>query len=456
MNKGQIDIVKAHIDAYMTLELPKRLAEAYASTTDLNTVQIGEYTAKEFLSASNKVFNQFNEELSTVFAKALPYQYNFHNEYGNADLNQDLTNYFAQVNNNSFAKAITHLNRLIHYQAVNGFWEKSKRKYFRHSETSVAEEKERIDLVAHHIDEVSGQLETLLGELEDSKSELESFTNAKASELSEIESLLTANRTHSNEINEIHTKASTTVEKINALLATADEKKDESDELLSELRKESQGLKDSIEQLDQGIKKQTNTFEKLKTDFERNLSFVESKTEFFEERNSYLNDLIEREVGASLFETFKHRKSELVSSIGFWKISVPLTALVCIIWIFFLFGNGDLSALTWQVILINSLKALPALALLLFSISQYTKERNFQEEYAFKSAVALTVNSYADQLQDIANKDRLIMDSVEQIYRSPLGGKDSKAKEAANLVNTAKSLVEEVKVFTRKSSESSK
>lgn len=456
MNKKQIDIVKSHVDAYMTLDLPELLAETYAGTTDLSTVQIGEYTAKEFLSASNKVFNQFREEISTVYAKALPYQYHFHNEYGAADLNQDFSAYFTHVNSKQFGNAITHLNRLIHYQAINGFWEKSKRKYFRHSEASVAEEKERIDLVSQHLEAVSGQLEGLLAELEGSKSDLEAFTNAKSSELNEIESLLEANRTHSNEIGEIHNKASGVVEKINALLAAADEKRDESEELLSGVRKESQGLKGTIEQLEQTIQKQAVTFDKLKADFGSKLSFVEGKTEFFEERNSYLDDLIGREVGASLFETFKQRKKELGSSIGFWKWSVPVTALACIVWIFFLFGNGDLSNLSWQVILINSLKALPALALLLFAISQYTKERNFQEEYAFKSAVALTVNSYADQLKDETNQDRLIMDSVEQIYRTPIGGKESKTKELASLGSTAQSLVDEVKSLVGKGSGSTK
>ena len=58
-----------------------------------------------------------------------------------------------------------------------------------------------------------------------------------------------------------------------------------------------------------------------------------------------------------------------------------------------------------------------------FVISQYTKERHFQEEYAFKSAVALTVNSYAEQLKTNDNKDKLIMDSVDKIYRTPIDKK---------------------------------
>ncbi|MFT5397066.1 MAG: hypothetical protein ACI85N_002283, partial [Gammaproteobacteria bacterium] len=141
---------------------------------------------------------------------------------------------------------------------------------------------------------------------------------------------------------------------------------------------------------------------------------------------------------------FKQRKGELSTSISFWKWSVPITAIATIAWIFFLFGNGDLANLEWQVIFVNSLKALPAIGLLLFSISQYTKERNFQEEYAFKSAVALTVNAYADQLIVEENKDKLIMDSVNEIYKSPLSSKHKDA-ENKSLTGTAKELTEVAK-----------
>ena len=177
---------------------------------------------------------------------------------------------------------------------------------------------------------------------------------------------------------------------------------------------------------------------------------MEEKTTYFEERNSYLDDLIGREVGASLFETFKQRKAELNTSITFWKWCVPITALATIIWIFVLFGNGDLGALGWQVIFINSLKAIPAVGLLLFAISQYNKERNFQEEYAFKSAVALTVNSYADQINAESNKDKMIMESVGEIYKTPLSRKNNQANEAKTLIGTARELTDVAKSLVDK------
>ncbi len=68
-----------------------------------------------------------------------------------------------------------------------------------------------------------------------------------------------------------------------------------------------------------------------------------------------------------------------------------------------------------------------------YAIAQYNKERNFQEEYAFKSATALTIKAYSDILKDDKNKDELVLKAVFGIYRSPL----SQSNKNENEVNTA-------------------
>ncbi|MEN8169207.1 MAG: hypothetical protein ABFS08_03205 [Pseudomonadota bacterium] len=450
MNQSQIDQVKGHVDDYFSIDLSGMLANAYSESIDLNDVIIGQYSAKEFLSMSNKVFSQFREELGNSYIKALPFQYNFHNEYGNANLHQDLANYLAQVKADNFAGAITHLNRLVHYQAINGFWEKSKRKYFRVTEATLSEEKERIDLASKHLEKVSKDLNKFIDAITIQKDELSNFTHAKKKELAEIESLLDASRQHSNEISNLHTSATSLIEKINSLLEVTSEKKEESEELLLEARNSSKELLEIIKSYTTDIERQNKNYSKLETLFNESLSFIEGKKDYFEERNKYLDDLIGREVGASLFETFKQRKKELAPSVKFWKWSVPVMAIATIAWIFFLFGNGNISEITIEVFSINTLKTIPAIFLLLFSISQYSKERHFQEEYAFKSAVALTINAYADQLNDIANKDRLIMDSVSEIYKTPIDQPKHKEKDSKAAIETAKGLADVAKGLVNK------
>jgi hypothetical protein len=443
MNHNQKNQVQEQIDQYFQADIAKLVATSY-SDVDKDKAVIGEYSSKEFLSISNKVFNQFKIELEGGYFKSLPFQYQFHNEYGGGDLNSDLTAYNAFITSNRLPNAIQHLNRLVHYQAVNGFWEKSKRKYFRSTEDAVNSEKERILLVSKQLELQTGTLNGLLEEIENAKANLEQFTGSKKKELSEIESLLTASRNHNNEITEMHSSATSLSEKINSLLTASESKKNDTDILHKESRAELKKLQGELENQSETITSQNSDYEALEKSFKDKLSFVEGKFDFFNERNKYLDDLIGREVGASLFETFKQRKGELNSSISFWKWCVPITALATIAWIFFLFGNGDLANLEWQVIFVNSLKALPAIGLLLFSISQYKKERNFQEEYAFKSAVALTVNSYADQLVVKENKDKLIMDSVNEIYKTPLSSKHKDA-EAKSLAGTVKELTDVAK-----------
>lgn len=443
MNQNQKNQVQAQVDQYFQTDIEKLLATSFPSV-DEGKVVIGDYSSKEFLSISNKVFNQFKTELDGTYFKSLPFQYQFQNEYGGGDLNTDLANFNAYISSNRFPNAMQPLNRLVHYQAVNGFWEKSKRKYFRSSEDAVNSEKERIELVSKQLEIQTESLRVLLGNIENSKSNLEQFTESKKKELSEIESLLTASRNHSNEITDMHSSATSISEKIASLLNASESKKNDTDALHKESRIELKKLQGELESQSEAITTQNSEYGILRKSFEDKLSFVEDKFDFFNERNQYLDDLIGREVGASLFETFKQRKGELSSSISFWKWSVPITAIATIAWIFFLFGNGDLASLEWQVIFVNSLKALPAIGLLLFSISQYTKERNFQEEYAFKSAVALTVNSYADQLTVEGNKDKLIMDSVNEIYKTPLSSKQKDA-ETKTLVGTAKELTDVAK-----------
>lgn len=444
MNLDQINQVKSYLNEYNDLNLAKLISETYIEE-NLDQVYIGSYSVREFLHASSKVFKQFEEELDTAFAKALPFSYQFQNEYGGADLNQDLSSYLSYTKNKQFDAAVTHLNRLIHYQAINGFWEKSKRKYFRTSEINVQQDKERIELISNQLEAVSERLDLLVLEIHNRKDDLEKFTLTKQNELTEIESLVTASRNRTEEITNLQSQAAVLIERINALLDASNEKKSSSDQLLSESKSQLQSLKNSFEELVNSIEAQQSEYETLKDNFESKLGFVESKHQYFTERNEYLDDLIGREVGVSLFETFKQRKTELDKPIFFWKCSIPVIAVVSIAWIFYLFWGTTPGELSWQFLLINSLKTLPVLGILFFTISQYTKERNFQEEYAFKSAVALTVKSYAEQLKDEFNQDKLIMESVQTIYTPP-SPKNSKVlnNESSSLENL-KQMIDQVK-----------
>ena len=143
MDQNQINQVKATLENYSSIDVEKLIAEAYKDNKDLSSVNIGDFTAIELVSTLNKAFAQLEEELDTTFAKSLPFQYDFRNEYGSGNLTNDLNQIITYIQGNQFTNIPAFLNRIIHYQAINGFWGKSKRKYFSLKEKNLFEETER-------------------------------------------------------------------------------------------------------------------------------------------------------------------------------------------------------------------------------------------------------------------------------------------------------------------------
>jgi hypothetical protein len=94
------------------------------------------------------------------------------------------------------------------------------------------------------------------------------------------------------------------------------------------------------------------------------------------------------------------------------------------IWLSLVYTNDSLKPHTGNIyfdIVLYAVKSAIAFVILGFAINQYSKERTLQEEYAFKEAVAVTINAYADQLQGETDADRrkMIMDTIDKMYSSP-------------------------------------
>jgi hypothetical protein len=77
----------------------------------------------------------------------------------------------------------------------------------------------------------------------------------------------------------------------------------------------------------------------------------------------------------------------------------------------------------WELLFVNSLKSLPLIVLLYFTIRQYIRERKYQEEYAFRSSIALTIRAYGELAG--SKKEELISKAVENIYTMPTMMKDT-------------------------------
>lgn len=242
--------------------------------------------------------------------------------------------------------------------------------------------------------------------------------------------------------------------KINGLLENAKEAVVSSKNNLKEEQKLFLEYNKTIDDLIKSVNENIGTVANQIEEYDKQLNFVESKTDYFKERNEYLDTLISREVGASLFETFEKRKRELSKKSNLLAIGVFISATLLLGGIYFIFqdlvANGSIQSLSWELFALRSLKTLPFAVLLYFVIRQYNKERNFQEEYAFKSACALTINEYAKILKNDESKDKLILEGVLGVYQSPIHEKEKKEDTNKKILEIGKDLAESVKNVTKK------
>lgn len=425
MDANQIELIRQQVIKLESLDLAEQIALKFKDTSSLEGVTIDQLTVEEYVDYVERVRSQFVKLLDSPLIKVMPFSCSYNNELGNSHVHNDLANLFTNISNLNFPQSIAALRRLISYLTANSMWNPRGEEEGSIGLESLEKEHKRLKIVSRHLEEATSSFETLMDGVEEGKSKFNSFIKAKTKQLDEIDSLLDTARHRASEIEDIRTDLTGRLERANSLVEQAEERRSSVVKTDAEMKHLLETTRDSFSGVDEISERTEAEYNELVKRFEESVSKVESKREYFEERNSYLNDLIGREVGASLFETFKQRKEEFKAPIIWWGIAIPFSAIVTIIWIYTLFGDGDLAQLSWQVFLVNTFKALPAVGLLVFTISQYAKERNFQEEYAFKSAVALTINSYAEQLSDKASKDQMILDSVGKIYQSPMDQKKS-------------------------------
>ena len=268
----------------------------------------------------------------------------------------------------------------------------------------------------------------LLENIESTTKEINDYYSQKQIELRGIEANLTSSRNDAKEIADLLSNSNVNKTKIDSILGEVEKEKERIEALNKETKTTFTGLKDSYTELLEQLDKKDKFYKSQNDEFERRLSFVVSKEEYFRERNEYLDALIGREVGASLFETFKQRKIELNQPLDFWKWAVAIMGGLTFIIVIAIFTNifgwlGEIpKTYSWEIIVVNFIKTIPFFFLLYYAIAQYNKERNYQEEYAFKSATALTIKAYADILKTEENKDQLILRAVYNVYKNPISG----------------------------------
>lgn len=187
--------------------------------------------------------------------------------------------------------------------------------------------------------------------------------------------------------------------------------------------------------------------------------------------------LIEPAVSGSLSKSFSDRKSSLFKGRVTWGVSAIIFAIVAIYATYNVsdavissIQNNNLAAHQdstppsetantaksgihnsdpWSLILLRTVVLIPLYIGFGFAFSQYRKERDLEEEYAHKAAVATTLPNYGDLAKDDNVKDQIVSGASNVIFTSPVQRASRKEKDT-DAIESIKSLFETAgKAFKR-------
>lgn len=390
------------------------------TTSNLDDISFDTFNVKDFKSTFKKAMKQLQAEIENGLGLLLPDAVNFNNEYGNMSLTNELNTF------NSYLKTFANkdmagisLKRIIYYQVVNGFWNKSSVRLHRAETTKVNDIQEKLELVQKDLTKRIGVFESLEESYNTKLEELNETIKEKREELDSITTKIEEVNAKEVEMDTILQSSNEVEQRISEILLSADKEVVKFKELRVQFKEETEEIissnKEVLKELTTSVDKSNETADNIN----------ESHNYIIEQKGT-IEKLVGLAADGALGYKFNERKEAIEGDVNkFWKWAVPVTIALLIGWIIVVFtvlkseiGN------VWLDLIINLVKTTPFWLMVGFVISQYKKERDLEEEYSFKSAVAMTITSYSQMLSSDgemskSSRDEMLLKTIDNIYRKP-------------------------------------
>lgn len=236
-----------------------------------------------------------------------------------------------------------------------------------------------------------------------------------------------------NILNSLNQKLSTTVQKIQQLINQVSQNN------FNNAISQTESLRGSLASW--GLKNQAL----YGIDFQEKIQAIDSEYQSIISQKKEINDLIESvnnliepSVAGSLSSSFKKRQDKIKTNRIIWLVILIISAVLSIIMTINIIGNlletfnfpknatpEQISKIinkqpnnpTLQFLRIAIL--FPFYTLFVYSFSQYKKERNLEEEYAHRAAVAISLPNYGDLATDVTVKDQILSEASKVVFMSP-------------------------------------
>ncbi|MFD1122015.1 hypothetical protein ACFQ2T_05840 [Methylophilus flavus] len=180
----------------------------------------------------------------------------------------------------------------------------------------------------------------------------------------------------------------------------------------------------------------------------------------YDQLNKEVEALIAPAVAGSLSQAFTSRKTTLLYGRIVWGLIALIAGSYSITATYSFTGeigaailmpneHAITSQILWASIAIRSIVLFPLYAAFGFSFSQYRKERDFEEEYAHKAAVATSLPNYGDLTREPAVRDQIVTGATNVIFTAPTSNNNQDRSDA--VLGSVKELFDSVaKVIPKK------
>ena len=417
------DRVKILLDQIKTFNIWNVFKESHPEA-DLSNLEFGGWKTNQIAGTLDRILGQFEERLTHDDFELLPD--NFQNIEIDPGVNR-VTNYLSHIYDNltqkNFEEVVKSLKWLASYQVAYGFWNKSIVKVHDPKTLDLKNKVQEIEVLETKIAAGITNVNNLKSDLEKSYEELKTFYSQKQNELSVISQTRDDIQSKQNQASSILVEINNYKSQSDAALANTNTTRDESKKIadegktfLDDFIKKSEALKTSLDTYIEDALKKLGSIDEAN-------NHIKSKRDYIDLKEEEIIKLAAQASDGSLGHTFDKRQEKLGKTANLWMAGTWGMTILLFVWMYVVFTclSETRYEPQWINPLINTLKTIPAFVILVFIARQYTKERNLQEEYAFKASIAMTLTAYADEIAREKDEDRrsVIMDTIEKVYKMP-------------------------------------
>ena len=444
MNANQRQSILDAIVEFEKADFETPFKNKYKDTATFDSIVIADYSIAELFAIAKRAIDQLKEFLDHGNWQVIPSDNIPMPIYGNITLCNVIVNFTNNFKSAAYEQAATQVKSLVYFEMRCGFWDQPKRIELGIRESSLKILEQRAELILSHINARESKINLLIDGLETQKNEIEKLINTKKQELETLKN----NQSESNVILEKIKGAQQTATSVQSAIETLN---GEANNIVTALKNAQTHIIDQIDVNKETIAQSKKALEDFNTDAEYKISRITSDFDSVSNNAEEVRKMMGYIADGTLSHSFNKRKEDLSTQITKWFWSSVIISALAIGWVcaVFFWLSADTGS-EWADILINGIKSSPLFFLLGFSISQYQKERNLMEEYAFRESVAVTLTAYLEQMPEKEDEDKrkLLISTVEQLYTKPViankeyGPLKFDSKDLSDTSKTLKELVE--------------